>query len=272
MNNYITGAVTLDTPNPYWTYNPSNGGGAQRVFGQFRAWASGIAPKALSLEKEIDNALKPFNIEPMKQNLHLVTAILARIAHFHALKLNFSGHDITKSLREKVAAGEYALRDVTETDTFDNQVLPVIDHSKVRDVVKELFELDLVPNYKPKNHYDSATGRSYVLYEYDKPPAPVTAPASAAQNFVALQNVAVANQTPITTATQKAPLKQPDAAMWKKFEDYLDAQFNAGKRPTMKSAQSRLKGYKITCVELQNKANQNWQLKFSDVPSKTRLA
>lgn len=228
----------------------------------------------LMKEKVIDSTEKAGKIilakleqiqpEPTMKQLHLVTAVLARVSHFHALGLDFSAYDITTSLREKVKDGEYDITDVAK-DTFAGAYVSVVDHSAVRDVLKELFTLDLIPNYTSTNHFNAnanrGAGASYVLYQFSKNPNPT------ASNV--LSGATSVPTTPATTTvpvaqTVSATLRLPDDTMWQKAKDYLANKRAFGIPATLKQVQSRLKGYSVTCEELRfGLVNRSYSLAYA---------
>ena len=209
------------------------------------------AGKQKSYQQQIVDAVASAKHNTHMKPLHLVTAILARIAHFHALKTDFSAYDITTSLREKVATGEYDIVDVRK-DYFGGALLAVVKHDAVRDIVNELFGLDMIPNYSATNHFNSLRGVSYVVYRHGQnatiqrptasvpTPAPVASPAPTAQ----FTNSAAQPQT--------VAASQPNTDMWAKAVSYVQNKKLLGQSPTLKQVQSRLKGYSVTCNEIYN--------------------
>ncbi len=188
--------------------------------------------------KPINNAFNSIQPKQSMKTLHLAIAILTRINHFHALKTDFSAFDITRSLREKVSNGEYDISDV-DKDTFGGQLVSVVEHESVKDIVKELFKEDLIPDYTPKNFFDSAKGRSYVKYSFSNGAAtqPITASAGLA-----------APASAVSAPKVTAPAPAPSNAVWDKAVQYVK---NRGTAPTsMKQIQSRLKGNSVTCKEI----------------------
>ncbi len=234
-------------------------------------------------KNNISKAIQSMCHNPKPKSLHLVTAVIDRIAHFNALKVNFSAYDITRAVREKLEDGQYELVDVLDKGYFNGKTLPIVEHSTVRSVVKELFDLKLIPNFTPTNHFDSQVQNSYVLYKYEKDvPGPnfnlqnainqadvaAKLPAvdakftastanlqaaidrSAVGPMVALTGLTNPLPKPVTVATKFKSLKTPTTAMWDKVVDYADTY--GANCPSIKKLQSRLKGWKVTCKELAN--------------------
>ncbi len=197
--------------------------------------------------KPLDKLLQPYNIEPMNKELHLAVAVVNRINHIHSLKVNFSAYDVTTSLREAVKDGVITLKDEgLDYEIFDGVNAPVIRHTEVRDIVKELFAENLIPDYV--SGYGKQNGQSYVEYKYTGPAvlaSVATAPLSTVNSLI--QNVGnAAVQAGNSIQALNHSLKSIDSEMWRKARYYVDGKNGA----TAKQIQSRLKGYNVTCREI----------------------
>ncbi len=229
------------------------------------------------IEKAVDQIAKTTTLQTMKA-LHLSIGVLARINHFHALQADFSAHDITVSLRDKVADGSYDIVDVYDTISIRGQNVKQIKHDDVKAIVRELFDLDLIPDYVPQNdpagfiRYTYASATPVVAATTPVVPAVPVAPQS---NVIAdvlkrLQDAAAARtagavslarasatqgQTAVnalTAATSATALAPTSSDMWNKAETYVRNKRAVGYSPTLKQIQSRLKGYSVTCADLKN--------------------
>jgi len=201
--------------------------------------------------KYIDAAVKAANMKPVMKTLHLVTAVMAVIGQFHKTQATFSAHDVTRTLRENLAAGQFDLADVPDRAYFGNAYLPVVKHDSVREIVKEVFDQQLVPDYTGENFSNPGTNTSYVRYVYGN------ASTVAQSNPVASATPTQANNPTNTFipaapvgAKVAAPLKNMDQTAWEKAEAYVRNQVGIGFSPSLKAVQSRLKGYSVTCKQL----------------------
>lgn len=177
------------------------------------------------------------------QKLHLVTAVLATMSKFHALKKDFSAHQVTTSLRDEVESGDLTISDVEQT--YGPNMVSNVVHSEVRDIVDELFKLKYIPDYVTRVTTDPITGRSYTLRKYQEEVTP--APSLATKSVAAL----VGLTTPAQAApSNPAPVAAPSLAGPIAHKVYVYLQNRAPGLTTMKQIQSRLKGHSITCKEL----------------------
>lgn len=226
---------------------------------------TGFCPPQYFSLKSVDGQLKPVKVEPQRKNynkpkmktLHLATAVLATIADFRKSQRDFSAYDVTQALRDQVRNGTLDIADARK-DYIGQAYVPVIVHNQIRAIVAEFSDLEYLQDYTPTTFTDQSRNLSYRLYKYgpvsQTPTVPV--PAAQAAQFSVTGVLPSAVPTPTSTVTAKrsikatAGLKKPDGAMWQKVSAYINARNAAGNVATLKQVQSRLKGYAITCSDL----------------------
>jgi len=175
------------------------------------------------------------NTKNTSYNIHFVTAVLKTIGTFYSKRANFSKHDITVAIRNATKNSEFGILDV-EYDFFDDNFLPVIRHDDVKEVVKELFTENFIPNYK-ETFFD---GLPYVIYEYQNADDNSNSVTSAAL----VDSASVQGYDSPVQAIQDFKTEE----MWEKAETYVKNM----KAVTSKMIQSRLKGYPVTCQQIVN--------------------
>ena len=206
-------------------------------------------------KKYVDPVLKDASMKSMNpKSLNLTVAVLTAIRKFDAAKLNFSAHDVTKSLRTEVEVGNL---DVTDVKHDFASAFPVpagsmvanIEHGQVREIVKSLFDENFIPDYKPGTGR-TAGGSTYVEYQYQDPKLAVvqksyTPPAQPTPVAVPLTpNMGAGNafgQTVRSEAVRKALA-------------YIENRLNEGRRPTLKATQSSIRRNPLSCEEIRKEA------------------
>lgn len=160
----------------------------------------------------------------------LQTAVTLAIKELELLKVPFSAHTVTKGVRLAVD-DEYTLSDADdyedyETPTGDYETFTVVDHSRVKAIVVELFENGL---FEATKSYTSLGDKSFTVY------TPVT-------------NTVVDNTiTPPSTAPVPTPYKYAVVPDWTdKILPYVERKGGA----SAKQIQSALKIKGITCKQI----------------------
>lgn len=234
----------------FWFWNPTVKGGVSTT----------IPLDQYQKSDTVKNVNNDNTTQTQMKTYLLATAILAQIAQFHASKANFSAHEVTQGVRAKLADGDWDISDLPK-DTIGGNYVAIVPHDKVRDFVTQLMELELIPDYKGENYFNPVRGVSYILYKHANAAPTITIPTPAATapstNFITgflpsaalpipVGRVSLAPAAPIGTN-----LKSPDSDMWDKVVTYVSNQRSLARTPTLKQVQSRLKGYAVSCSELE---------------------
>ena len=167
------------------------------------------------------------------KTLTFATAVLCAIRRFTSISFDFSAHDITKELRRQVNSGEIALSDIDERDV-DGSITQYIEHDVVRNLVRELYTENLIPDYGRKDN-----GQYIVYTKLNITPSQTTTVTLAAQP----------TPTPTPTPPQPAISQITKETM---VIDYVKRKVAKGEHPTLKRIQSRMKRASLTCGEIES--------------------
>ena len=113
-----------------------------------------------------------------------------------------------------------------------------VEHAKVRDIVKALFDENFIGDYKPGTGR-AAGGNTYVEYQYNDP-------------ALAVVQKSYTPPAPMPIASVTTPDLHADAV--KKALAYIENRLNEGTLPTLKATQSSIRRNPLSCDEIRTEA------------------
>lgn len=168
------------------------------------------------------------------QSVTLQTAVLLQVKEFAAATRQFSVHDITREIRNKVNSGSL---EIPEVEVAGGTIRFDIPHVKVKALFDELWQSGVFsPEFSLNRHFNG------VYYEYTPNPtsATVTSPAPATSFSVAQTPIVAAPTIPAPTAVANGQ-SVSKAVVVERIKQYLTNCAGRSFRPSLKQVQSAIK-------------------------------
>lgn len=191
------------------------------------------------IDHNVENNKHTTNMNSQLQAVTLQTAVIMQVKEFANSNRQFSVHDITQAIRNKVNQGVLEIPEVEVVGTswrFD------IPHTKVKGLFDELWRTGV---FDP----DFSLSRAFTGMYYEYTPSVVNSPAVAQPTFSVSQPMVV------PPSTQSSTVSNADVAVKFRIETYLSNCKSKNFQPTLKQVQSAIKRERSTgwsCEQIQS--------------------